>query len=236
MAKAKARGLPSSKDRASTGLMRAVAVVSDRLVAVVASNTEASGIAMSLEPAMQSRAGIPLSLSPSIDVIEGQELNVVIATTRASRVAIAVVHQCGHAIALLCSPAFRSLSFGILPHELPSRKYLAALACPLETLARWASGIAVKVVSRKGQLFPTYRTDACRGCRQAHWCNPLIRSVTPIMAEWEQGVKGEGLLAQGGVTFREPVWPCVPFRFPPVAPKRNIAQGRALEHPIEPLP
>src|SRR5260221_9962746 len=73
--------------------MRTVAVVSDRLVAVVAEYTKANRIAMGLEPAMQLRAGVPLVLGSSVDVIESQELDVVIVAARACRVAIAVVHQ-----------------------------------------------------------------------------------------------------------------------------------------------
>jgi hypothetical protein len=148
--------------------MRAEAIVSDRLVAVMTEHAKTNGIALSLEPAMQSRARVALMLGPSIDVIEGQELNVVITATRARRVAIAVVHQCSHAIALLCSSALRSLNCGILLHELPTRKYLAALARPLKTFGRRLRAVAVKVVSCKGQLYPTYRTDSCWGCRQAH--------------------------------------------------------------------
>ncbi len=145
---------------------------------------------MRLEPAMQLRAGVPLVLGSSVDVIESQELDVVIAAARACRVAIAVVHQSGHAIALLCSSALHSLCFGIVPHELPARKYLAAFARPLETLACRAGDITMKIVRRQRQLFPAHRTDSCWQRGQSHWCNPFRCSVTSIIAELRQGVKG----------------------------------------------
>ena len=89
---------------------------------------------MSLEPAVQSRARISLILGLAIDVIDGQELYVVIAAARARRFAIAVMHQCGHAIALLSASILFSFGFWILPHELPARKYLTPLACPLKAM------------------------------------------------------------------------------------------------------
>lgn len=199
---AKARGLPSpfrftrSRGRASTRLMRAVAVVSKRLIAVVAEYTKASGVAMSLEPSVQFRPRLPLLFRTAVDVVDSQKFVMVIPATRAGWLPIAVMHQCDQAIALSCSSVFGTLHLWILLDKLLASQYLTAFTRPLETLTGWASGVTMKVVSGKGQFFPTYRTDSCRGRRLAHWCNPFGRGVTPIVAELKQGVKGEGLLAQ----------------------------------------
>ncbi|HKC74011.1 MAG TPA: hypothetical protein VKF37_07385, partial [Chloroflexota bacterium] len=110
------------------GLMRAVAVPGDRLVAIVAENAKANRIALNAQPPVQTRAMVTFLQPVPRDMVYGQKLSGALAAARTRGIAAAVMHECRHAVSLLAYLLCQVLLLGIGPHIAGREDGLAQLA------------------------------------------------------------------------------------------------------------